>query len=96
MASTTRPPRKTVEDLLALPPDTRAELIDGEITVTPSPIRRHQRAVLALAASLRGYVVTHRLGEVDVAPLDVHLPSGDVVTTPLLPGWSLAVAEIFD
>lgn len=43
MSHATRRPRKTLEDYLALPDDVRAELIDGELYVTPSPGTPHQR-----------------------------------------------------
>jgi hypothetical protein len=40
-------PRKTVADLMALPDETRAELIEGEIYVTPAPVPRHSTVVAA-------------------------------------------------
>ena len=79
MSPATSRPRKTVEDYLALDDDVRAELIDGELYVTPSPETDHQRVVLRLARCLADHVETHDLGEVFAAPLDVHLPTGDVV-----------------
>ena len=72
-------PRKTVEDYMALPEGTLAELIEGELFMSPSPRERHQRIVLNLGAALRNFVRARRLGRVYVAPFDVHLPSGDVV-----------------
>ena len=77
-------PRKTVEDYLALPDDVRAELIDGELFVTPSPTPDHQRLVLRLARSLDGAVTERGGGELFIAPLDVHLPTGAVVQPDLL------------
>lgn len=71
--------RKTLDDYLALPQGMLAELIDGEIHVTPSPFRAHQEAVGALFAALRGWALAKHAGRVYVAPFDVHLPSGDVV-----------------
>ena len=79
MSPATSRPRKTVEDYLALPDDVRAELMDGELYVTPSPELDHQRVVLGLSRRLAEFVENRELGEVFVAPLDVHLPSGDVV-----------------
>jgi Uma2 family endonuclease len=72
-------PRKTVEDFMNLPEGTRAELIDGDIFMSPSPRPRHQRAVIRLLKHLDAHVSAQGLGEVFVAPLDVHLPSGDIV-----------------
>ena len=77
-------PRKTVDDYFQLPDDVRAELIEGEFFVTPSPTSRHQRIVGNLFVLLRDVVSTHSLGELFVSPLDVVLPSGDVVQPDLL------------
>lgn len=72
-------PRKTVADFLALPEGTLAELIDGEILMSPGPFIRHQRIVFHLAKILDAFVSERKLGEVLVAPVDVHLPSADIV-----------------
>lgn len=40
------------DDYLALPETVRAEWVDGEVVVTPSPSYRHQRSSLRLAGSL--------------------------------------------
>ena len=77
--STTAPSRKTVKDLMALPPETRAELIDGTIELTPSPNTPHQRAVGALFRILAVWAEARGSGEAFMAPYDVFLPSGDVV-----------------
>ncbi len=79
MAATRVRPRKTVEDYMRLPDDVRAELIDGEILMSPSPLDRHQRIVFRLARKLADFVEAGTLGEVFIAPFDVHLPTGDVV-----------------
>lgn len=79
MAPTKVKPRKTVEDYLRLPDGTRAELIEGEVYISPSPKLRHQRAVETLYRLLHAFCQGRRAGEVHVAPLDVHLPSGDVI-----------------
>mgnify|MGYP001819738701 FL=1 len=84
MAPPTTRPRKTVQDFLALPDDVRAELIDGELYVTPSPRPRHQDAAGRIYRALLGWADTTGAGAVYVAPLDVHLPSGDVVQPDVL------------
>lgn len=72
-------PRKTVQDYMGLPEGTLAELIEGEIFMSPSPRARHQRIVLNLAVQLRDFAGRTGAGEVFVAPFDVHLPSQDIV-----------------
>ncbi len=75
---TTRPP-KTLEDYLALPDDVRAELIGGELYVMQAPSMDHQRVVLALVRALADHADGVDYGEVVVSPVDVFLPSGDIV-----------------
>jgi Uma2 family endonuclease len=77
-------PRKTIDDYLALGADVRAELMGGELYVTPSPTSDHQRAVRALLHVLAAFARSEGVGEAFCAPLDVHLPSGDVVQPDVL------------
>lgn len=84
MPQASRRPRKTVEDFMALPDEVRAELIDGELYVTPSPEVRHQDLVVTLAYRLKGFLEANPIGSVYVAPLDVHLPTGDIVQPDVL------------
>jgi Uma2 family endonuclease len=72
-------PRKTIEDLHALPDDVRAELIDGEVYVSPTAFEPHQSAVVEILYALRDHVGRVAGGRVFVAPFEVHLPSGAVV-----------------
>ena len=84
MAPALERPRKTLADWRALPDETQAELIRGEIYVTPSPSGPHQSAVLALGSLLRIHGARGASGRAYVAPFDVHLPSGDVVQPDVL------------
>jgi len=77
-------PRKTVDDFLSLPEGSRAELIEGELFMCPSPRQPHQWAVGNLFILLAQFVHTRKLGKVFVAPFDVHLPSGDIVEPDIL------------
>lgn len=77
-------PRKTIEDLMALPDEVRAELIHGELLVTPTPRVVHQRVIGRLYRLLDDWARTAGSGEVLLSPLDVHLPSGDVVEPDLI------------
>lgn len=64
----------TIADLDRLPDDgNRYELIDGELFVTASPFKPHQRAQIRLSRKLDEFVEEHDLGEVYTAPFDVYL-----------------------
>lgn len=69
---------------MKLPEGARAELIDGEILLSPSPKDRHQKIVGNLYFALRAYVEPRGLGEVRTAPDDVHLPNGAIVRPDVL------------
>lgn len=77
--------RWTAEQLATLPDDGRRyEIIDGQLYVTPSPIYRHQYAVLAVAAELRAYLRLRGVGAVLTAPADVEFDRGTVVEPDVL------------
>jgi Uma2 family endonuclease len=78
----------TYDDLVAMFPDednVQRELIDGELFVTPSPSRRHQRLVLRMSLSLGYHLEAHpEQGELFVAPFDTVMTPFDVVEPDLL------------
>jgi len=77
--------RLTYEDYCRLPNDgKRYEIIEGELFVTPSPFRPHQRSVTRLTRYLSTFVQEDDLGEVFVAPFDVVFSRFDVVEPDLL------------
>jgi len=64
----------TAEMVRALPDDgNRYEVVDGELLVTTSPTRTHQKAVLLLASALDSYVGAMALGVAIVSPADIEL-----------------------
>jgi Uma2 family endonuclease len=72
--------RWTREEVLALPDDgNRYELVDGDLLVTPSPVRLHQRASGELYSVVKGYVRAHRLGEVLYSPADLEFAPGEIL-----------------
>ncbi len=83
MAATSRP-KKTIDDFMALGDEVRAELIAGELYMTPAPSAWHQDVAANLLQALRPFVRQHRMGNVWTAPLDVHLPSADIVQPDLI------------
>ena len=67
------------EDLQSFPDDgLRREILAGELYVTPSPQRRHQRVAFEIARILADYA-ERAGGEVNIAPLDTVLSAQNVV-----------------
>ncbi|HEV2855513.1 MAG TPA: Uma2 family endonuclease [Thermoanaerobaculia bacterium] len=78
-------PKLTYEDYVLLPDDgKRHEIIDGEHFVTAAPFVRHQKIVIRLTLRLGGFIETHRLGHLLVAPTDVVLSPYDILQPDLL------------
>ena len=81
MATQTNKPRLTYADLCRMFPEednVRRELIDGELFVTPSASRRHQRVVIRTVFVVESYAREHG-GEVLVSPMDTMFTDFDVV-----------------
>lgn len=75
----------TYSDYAALPDDGRRyELHHGELSVTPAPGTRHQRAIVFLITLLNEHVRSRGLGEVFVAPTDCILSNVTVVQPDVL------------
>lgn len=72
----------TYDDLAAMPEPAvdglRKELIDGELYVTPAPIRRHQDAVVNITGALLAHLRVHG-GKVYPAPTDVYFSDRSIV-----------------
>lgn len=72
------------EDLDKFPnDDLRREILDGELNVTPSPVRRHQRIVAEIFRLLSDYAEATG-GEANVAPLDVVMSAQNVVVPDIV------------
>jgi Uma2 family endonuclease len=76
--------RKTAADYARLPEGTPIQLIDGEFIMSPSPVRKHQKTIGKLHLQLGLLVERKRLGEVYIAPFDVHVSRNDVYQPDLL------------
>ena len=75
----------TYDDYIGMPDDgKRYEIIDGELTMTPAPIPRHQEILLAVSARLLQFVDKNSLGEIYIAPIDLALSLVDVVQPDIL------------
>ena len=76
------PPRTIMEVFKALPPGTLAEVIDNKLYMSPTPVGRHQRILLKIAAQMLQLVENNNLGEVFVAPFDVYLDESSNAVQP--------------
>lgn len=81
---TQKPKRKlTYEDYAKTPDDERWELIDGELLMSPSPKRAHQRNQMKLGSRMSFFAEENDLGEV-YSDFDVVLSDTDIVRPDLL------------
>jgi Uma2 family endonuclease len=77
-------PRASFADLERTPDDGRRyEIYDGEVSVVPAPLPRHQIVVLNLYDIFRASVAGHG-GVVLVSPIDIVLSEYDVVQPDLV------------
>ena len=85
MATPAYKQRFTYEDYLLFPDDGRRhELIGGEHYVSPSPVKKHQRASSHLQRHLGPFIHDNGLGFLYTAPFDVILSDEDVVQPDLI------------
>ena len=67
-------PYWTLDDVRALPDDGhRYELVHGELLVSPSPRKLHQRVLRRLLVQLDAWLATHPVGELFTSPADLTL-----------------------
>ncbi|HEX8722140.1 MAG TPA: Uma2 family endonuclease [Pyrinomonadaceae bacterium] len=72
--------RAPIEEFWALPESVLpTEYIDGEIIMAPTPTVRHQTVLGNMFITLHAFVKANALGRVYLSPLDVVLPTGEVV-----------------
>ncbi|MEM7551950.1 MAG: Uma2 family endonuclease [Bacteroidota bacterium] len=72
----------TVEDYLQLEEGLLAQLIEGELIVSPSPLTTHQRVLRKLFSALNSRL--EKSGEVFLAPLDLHIDHKNVFQPDLM------------
>lgn len=72
--------RASADEFWSLPESVLpTEYIDGEIIMAPTPTVRHQRTLVNIFVPLHTFVIEKALGKIFPAPLDVVLPTGEVV-----------------
>ncbi len=83
--SHTMPALLTYEDYFRIPEDgNRYEVIDGVLTMCPSPVLRHQRISNNVSYQLTLWAKQTTRGSVWCAPLDVLLSDQDIVQPDIL------------
>lgn len=72
--------KASIDEFRALPESVlTVEYINGEIIMAPSPIVAHQAILGNIYFILRAFVEEKKAGRIFCSPLDVTLPTGDVV-----------------
>jgi Uma2 family endonuclease len=69
----------TYQESLQLGEETRCEIIQGELTMPPSPNLEHQDISRDLGFSMAHYIQEKKLGKIFYAPIDVVLDETNVV-----------------
>jgi Uma2 family endonuclease len=67
------PPRTIMEVYKMLPEGTLAELINGQLYMSPSPTNKHQWLLISMVRTIADFVETNSLGKILIAPSDVYL-----------------------
>ena len=78
----TSPPRTIMEVFKMLPEGTLAELINGQIYMSPTPTNLHQRISRKILIKLSEFVEKNELGEIFYAPLDIYLDESSNAVQP--------------
>jgi Uma2 family endonuclease len=73
----------------------RYEIIDGELYVSKQPHFYHQQVCGTIYAALHDWSKQTGLGRPSLASRSYLCHEADVITSPLLPGFSCPVAELF-
>lgn len=72
--------KASLEEFWALPESMLpVEYINGEIIMAPAPVVAHQAILGNIYFILRAFIEQEKTGRVYCSPLDVELPTGDVV-----------------
>lgn len=76
------PPRTLLEVYQSLPEGTLAELINGQIYMSPSPTNQHQRILKKLLRIIDAFIENDELGELFIAPSDIYLDEDSNAVQP--------------
>ena len=80
----TRPPRTILEVWESLPEGTLCELINNQLIMSPSPQNIHQVILNEINIEVSLYLRKNKIGEIRIAPFDVHFSSENILQPDLL------------
>jgi len=86
----------TYEELLKVPPEKVAEIVDGELIVSPRPAPMHARTAAGIGVDLGPFDQQHRRGPDDpggwwiVPEPELHLGSRPDIIVPDVAGWRIS------
>ena len=84
VASAIKEKSSTIEEYQSLPEGAKYQLIEGNITEMPSPLKLHQKLSFKLTLLLGNFIEENDLGEFYTAPFDVYLGEKNVYQPDLL------------
>lgn len=70
--------KTTARDFFRLPEGTRAQLINGELVMSPAPQTDHQRAIGKVHYLIQSYLSGHHCGEIFLSSIDVKFSDNEV------------------
>ncbi len=78
------PPRTILEVFERLPEGTLCQVINNQLVMSPAPTSKHQQVLREIFRQVDSYVLSHHLGEVFFAPIDVYLDPENVYQPDLI------------
>ncbi|HEU5052033.1 MAG TPA: Uma2 family endonuclease [Hanamia sp.] len=79
-----RPPKTILEVWENLPEGTLCELINNKLIMSPSPLDIHQVILNEINIEMSLYLKKNKLGEIRIAPYDVHFSEENILQPDLL------------
>jgi Uma2 family endonuclease len=78
MIGSVRPPTTMFEVWESLPEGTLCQLVNNNLIMSPSPLNVHQVVLNKINYGLLRYLENHPIGEVRIAPYDVHFSTRNI------------------
>ncbi|MDQ6903583.1 MAG: Uma2 family endonuclease [Bacteroidota bacterium] len=75
----TRPPKTILEVWDSLPEGTLCELVNDKLVMSPTPVDIHQIVVGEIYIEISLYLRKNKLGEIRIAPYDVHFSKENIL-----------------